>query len=135
MFDEQPDGDPHGECAAEIHRLEQQVAAQQARIAELREGIVKYLTNNDPEGFGCACEPNYTCGPCSASERQVVLREAISSTNDLSALTSIKAGYEARIEAIEEVIAENSVPMSDYLAKLLEGDNRSVHEGALHQRH
>ena len=21
-FDEQPDGDPHGECAAEIHRLE-----------------------------------------------------------------------------------------------------------------
>lgn len=22
MFDEQPDGDPHGECAAEIHRLQ-----------------------------------------------------------------------------------------------------------------
>ena len=22
MFDEEPDGDPHGECAAEIHRLE-----------------------------------------------------------------------------------------------------------------
>lgn len=22
MFDGQPDGDPHGECAAEIHRLE-----------------------------------------------------------------------------------------------------------------
>ena len=22
MFDEQPDGDPHGECASEIHRLE-----------------------------------------------------------------------------------------------------------------
>ena len=21
MFDEQPDGDPHGECAVEIHRL------------------------------------------------------------------------------------------------------------------
>ena len=21
MFDEQPDGDPHGECAAEIHKL------------------------------------------------------------------------------------------------------------------
>ena len=27
MFDEQPDGDQHGECAAEIHRLEQQVQA------------------------------------------------------------------------------------------------------------
>lgn len=35
-FDEQPDGDPHGECAAEIHRLEQQrnelLAAAQAVI-------------------------------------------------------------------------------------------------------
>lgn len=28
-LDEQPDGDPHGECAAEIHRL-------QAEVAELR---------------------------------------------------------------------------------------------------
>ena len=26
MFDEQPDGDPHGECAAEIHRLQAEVA-------------------------------------------------------------------------------------------------------------
>jgi len=25
MFDEQPDGDPHGECAAEIHRLQELV--------------------------------------------------------------------------------------------------------------
>ena len=25
MFDEQPDGNPHGECAAEIHRLEAEV--------------------------------------------------------------------------------------------------------------
>lgn len=27
MFDEQPDGDPHGECAAEINRLEAELAA------------------------------------------------------------------------------------------------------------
>lgn len=26
MFDEQPDGDPHGECAAEIHKLVWQLA-------------------------------------------------------------------------------------------------------------
>lgn len=26
MFDEQPDGDPHSECAAEIHRLESELA-------------------------------------------------------------------------------------------------------------
>ncbi len=25
MYDEQPDGDPHGECAAEIHRLLQRL--------------------------------------------------------------------------------------------------------------
>ena len=27
-YDEQPDGDPHGECAAEIHRLEAERDAQ-----------------------------------------------------------------------------------------------------------
>ena len=26
MFDEEPDGDPHGECAAEIHRLNAELA-------------------------------------------------------------------------------------------------------------
>lgn len=31
MFDEQPDGDPHGECAAEIHRLQ----AENARLSAL----------------------------------------------------------------------------------------------------
>ena len=25
-YDEQPDGDPHGECAAEMHRLETRLA-------------------------------------------------------------------------------------------------------------
>lgn len=29
-FDEQPDGDPHGECAAEIHRLQAELAALRA---------------------------------------------------------------------------------------------------------
>lgn len=32
VFDEQPDGDPHGECAAEIHRLEQQLDAIEAAL-------------------------------------------------------------------------------------------------------
>ena len=27
MFDEEPDGDPHGECAAEIHRLQAELSA------------------------------------------------------------------------------------------------------------
>jgi hypothetical protein len=30
-FDEQPDGDIHGECAAEIHRLEQELKAERDR--------------------------------------------------------------------------------------------------------
>lgn len=32
-FDEQPDGDPHGECAAEIHRL-QEINAQLLDVAK-----------------------------------------------------------------------------------------------------
>lgn len=31
MFDEQPDGDPHGECAAEITRLNAALAAERER--------------------------------------------------------------------------------------------------------
>lgn len=43
----------------------------------LHAAIVRYLAENDTEGFGCACEPNYTCGPCSAHKRQQVLRDAL----------------------------------------------------------
>jgi hypothetical protein len=32
MFEEQPDGDPHGECAAEIHRLQAENAALQSQV-------------------------------------------------------------------------------------------------------
>lgn len=35
MFDEQPDGDPHGECAAEIHRLTERVIALNADAERL----------------------------------------------------------------------------------------------------
>lgn len=41
MFDEQPDGDPHGECAQEIHRL-------QALIREaLSEYSIGYVLGTD----------------------------------------------------------------------------------------
>lgn len=33
MFDEQPDGDPHGECAAEIHRLQAQLGLIDAALS------------------------------------------------------------------------------------------------------
>lgn len=38
MFDEQPDGDPHGECAAEIQRLEG-VIRRAANIMRGGEGV------------------------------------------------------------------------------------------------
>jgi len=44
-FDEQPDGDIHGECAHEIHSLQQQLAAEQAYSAQLRELLPKRIPN------------------------------------------------------------------------------------------
>jgi hypothetical protein len=38
-FDEQPDGDPHGECAAEIHRLEADLAKAHRQIEVYEEAL------------------------------------------------------------------------------------------------
>jgi len=38
-FDEQPDGDIHGECAAEIHKLEAERDALAARVQEMRDAL------------------------------------------------------------------------------------------------
>ena len=40
MFDEQPDGDPHGECAAEIYRLPAEVASYRAGNTALLEALM-----------------------------------------------------------------------------------------------
>ncbi len=48
MFDEQPDGDPHGECAHEIHRLE---AEKDAAYLE-RNRLVALLATLYPSGRG-----------------------------------------------------------------------------------
>lgn len=45
LFDEQPDGDPHGECAAEIRRLEARIAELEAKLAaagKLRDAAMDY---------------------------------------------------------------------------------------------
>lgn len=44
---------------------------------ELLAAINKFLSDNNPEGFGCACEPNRLCGPCSEAKRQAPLYAAI----------------------------------------------------------
>lgn len=49
------------------------------RHDKLRTAIVKYLADNDPEGFGCACEPNRDCGPCRTAKQQKPLRDALGS--------------------------------------------------------
>ena len=37
MFDEEPDGDPHGECAAEIHRLRAEVERLRGALGGIRD--------------------------------------------------------------------------------------------------
>lgn len=49
MFDEQHDGDPHGECAAEIHRLEAENAALREWIAECRDTVLYPVAHEDTE--------------------------------------------------------------------------------------
>lgn len=43
----------------------------------LRAAVRQYLVDNDPEEFGCACEPERQCGQCVAYERQRVLRNVV----------------------------------------------------------
>jgi hypothetical protein len=74
-FDEQPDGDPHGECAAEIHRLEtenkrlrafaQDVIGEWPECCTLDGGDIQELATkhglfveerrSEPCGDGCMC--------------------------------------------------------------------------------
>lgn len=57
MFDEEPEGDPHGECAKEIHEL-QQLSEESRRVAEneaasakqWREDLAKANLQNDELG-------------------------------------------------------------------------------------
>ena len=74
MFDEEPDGDPHGECAAEIHKLRAALLAC-ARQAE----SLKRECGMDPESAQAIRNAQYQaistvahialgtiCGPASA---------------------------------------------------------------------
>ena len=49
---------------------------------ELLAAIKKFLYENNPEGFGCACEPDRLCGPCSEAKRQRPLYAAIASVKE-----------------------------------------------------
>ena len=44
----------------------------------LRDAVIKFLKDHDPEGFGCACQPDGSkCGPCTWNERFNPLRAAL----------------------------------------------------------
>jgi hypothetical protein len=56
------------------------------RLRKERDGLLaaleKFLDDNNPEGFGCACEPGRLCGPCSEAKRQRPLYAAIASVKE-----------------------------------------------------
>jgi hypothetical protein len=76
MFDEQPDGDPHGECAAEIDRLTmalKQIAHYQydgpdGSVAERLRQIAKVTlqTHLQPCGHPWTAHHGFKCILCSA---------------------------------------------------------------------
>lgn len=49
MFDEQPDGDPHGECAAEIHRLQAEIERLSRELELEKEHTSKYVAQFEHE--------------------------------------------------------------------------------------
>ncbi len=52
LFDEEPDGDPHGECAAEIHRLRTELAASKAKYKLVCKEL-GYCNESPEHGPGC----------------------------------------------------------------------------------
>lgn len=62
------------EVMKELH--DEKIRLQQQRD-DLLAAINKFLSDNNLEGFGCACEPNRLCGPCSEAKRQAPLYAAI----------------------------------------------------------
>lgn len=64
---------------AEHHGKVTQSAAEAIAMRHdaLRAAVKRYLAENNPEDFGCACTPGHACGPCHTAERQKALRAAL----------------------------------------------------------
>ena len=91
MFDEQPDGDPHGECAAEIHRL---------RDVLIRAGFVE-------------CDiPACNCGSWhhryGLPERMVEIHEVLQEADVLNNSTGNLA-----VNAVRQLAQERDAAMAD----------------------
>ena len=63
-----------------------ELTAERDALKQQRDGLVaaikKFLDENNPEGFGCACEPDRLCGPCSEAKRQRPLYAAIATVKE-----------------------------------------------------
>lgn len=58
-----------------------------ANVHSSRLAIEKFLRDNNPEGFGCACSPGGTlCGPCSEAKRQEPLHKVLARLKELDVL-------------------------------------------------
>lgn len=55
-FDEQPDGNPHGECALEIHTPQAQLAERDKEIADLKRQVLEQQANGSVYGV---IDPDY----------------------------------------------------------------------------
>lgn len=49
-FDEEPDADPHGECAAEIHRLQDQIEALTSELESHKKDAKRYRWMRSQDG-------------------------------------------------------------------------------------
>ena len=59
MFDEQPDGNPHGECVAEIHRLEAEITRLRTALNEVVFSCRTKLNMKDAARKALFNKPNY----------------------------------------------------------------------------
>lgn len=69
MFDEEPDGDPHGECAAEIHRLNAELERERMRLAAC--GVVALADTPDSATAAREMNAEYRSASCDDVARRV----------------------------------------------------------------
>jgi|JI9StandDraft_1071089.scaffolds.fasta_scaffold742385_1 hypothetical protein len=95
-FDEQPDGDIHGECAAEIHRLEQELREKSEELARCDSDILRWRTSYE---HSCTqnvhlCEKIDDCRP--------YLKEGETVADAMARLERSGSFYRRRCEALQE---------------------------------
>ena len=75
MFDEQPDGDPHGECAAEIYRLMADLAAAQRELAAYKNAYEKAIFEWRDYGYKDCKNDNQTLDWIEYRVRELLAQE------------------------------------------------------------